>query len=153
MRIHMWCYMWLSGFQYIIFCGSTCWIYYKIRDYARPPFLTIYIALSYNISDYLSHSLNSGLGLFLGLMVCFIWQAACLTVVRGLIIYFRTSEGLYWYIKLFCLSTSSTWLDTFKAKTIQTSSLDLKLVFFTSNMSIRDQNKRYNLFRLWLESL
>ena len=33
------------------------------------------------------------------------WTLAVLTSVRGVIIYFRTSEGLYWYIKLFCLST------------------------------------------------
>ena len=32
-------------------------------------------------------------------------QLPVLTSVRGVIIYIRTSEGLYWYIKLFCLST------------------------------------------------
>ena len=49
--------------------------------------------------------LTRGLGLLLGLTVSFVLPD--LTVVRGVVIYFRTSEGLFWYIKLFCLSTLS----------------------------------------------
>ena len=60
-------------------------------------------------------------GIFLGPTVSFVlasclsWiQLPILTSVRGVIIYFRTSEGLYWYciiyIKLFCLSTISKHL-------------------------------------------
>ena len=99
--------------QSIILCGCTCWIYYKVTDYASPPFTSIQCISFLQATALIMSATLLTLGwIILGpysqlcLASCLSWiLLPVLISVRGVIFYFRTSEGLYWYIKLFCLST------------------------------------------------